>query len=347
LGRVETVAGETSSSSGRLSENDIRPEHLNFEKDAAYARDVARLLTHQAEFVVVPCPACGEEKPREKWRKHQLTYQECETCKTIYVSPRPPPHVVDEYYATSELYEYWNKHIFPASETVRRERIFRPRVRRLIDLCDKYGVSPRVLVEVGAGFGSFCEEAKASGRFERIVAIEPTPSLAETCRRRGVEVIDQPIERVDLHEVGVDVLASFEVIEHLFEPFGFVKACATAVKQNGLLVLTCPNGQGFEVQVLGTTADTVDTEHLNYFNPESLARLVQRAGFEVLEVLTPGVLDADIVRNKVLAGKFDLSGQRFLQMALLERWTEVGGPFQDFLRENKLSSHMWLVARKP
>lgn len=330
-----------------LTENDIRPEHLNFEKEAAYARDVARLMKHRAAFVRVPCPACGEDRPRPRWEKHTLHYVACESCQTVYVSPRPPPHAIEEYYAHSELYEYWNRYIFPASEPVRRERIFRPRVNRLLEICDRYGVEPKVLVEVGPGFGTFCDEARASGRFGRIVAIEPTPSLAETCRRRGVEVIERPIEQVPLADIRANVLASFEVLEHLYDPKAFVEACARAVLPNGLLVLTCPNAHGFEVAVLGTVADTVDTEHLNYFNPRSLAHLVERVGFDVLEVSTPGVLDADIVRNKVIAGKFDLGGQPFLQTVLFDRWEELGGPFQDFLKDNQLSSHMWIVARKP
>jgi len=331
----------------RLSEHDIRPEHLNAAKEAAYARDVERLLRRRSEFVAVPCPACGSWKASEKWRKWTLQYLECGECRTVYVSPRPSPAVIEEYYATSEVYEYWNRHIFPASEPVRRERIFRPRVTRLLEICDRHGIAPRLLVEVGAGFGTFCEEARATGRFGRVVAIEPTPSLADTCRARGLEVIQRPVEHVTLDAAAADVVASFETIEHLFDPGAFVRGCARLVAPGGLLLLTCPNGQGFEVAVLGAAADTVDTEHLNYFNPDSLGRLVTSAGFQVLEATTPGVLDADIVRNKILAGKFDAAAQRFLQIVLLERWDELGGPFQDFLREHRLSSHMWLAARKP
>lgn len=331
----------------RLTEDDIRPAGLNAGKEGAYARDVARLLAHRHEFVHVSCPACGAPTGPVKWRKWELEYRQCPVCATMYISPRPTPLVLEEYYTTSEVYEYWNTYIFPASEPARREGIFRPRVQRVLEICDRYGVRPRVMVEVGAGFGTFCEEARATGRFERIIAVEPTPSLAATCRARGIEVIESPIERVDLAGLDADVVASFETIEHLFDPREFVRACGRAVKPGGLLVLTCPNGQGFEVQVLGTAADTVDTEHLDYFTPDSLARMVSSAGFEVLETSTPGVLDADIVRNKILAGKFDVSGQRFLEIVLLERWEELGGPFQDFLRSHRLSSHMWLVARRP
>ena len=38
------------------------------------------------------------------------------------------------------------------------------------------------LVEVGAGFGLFCEEVLSLDAFEKVVAIEPTPALAKACR---------------------------------------------------------------------------------------------------------------------------------------------------------------------
>jgi 2-polyprenyl-3-methyl-5-hydroxy-6-metoxy-1,4-benzoquinol methylase/Zn ribbon nucleic-acid-binding protein len=338
---------KTERNPARLSEDDIRPEHLNAAKEAAYSRDVARLLLRRGEFVAVACPACGAEDGTAEWRKYELTYLRCGQCRTVYVSPRPSPPVLEEYYRTSELYEYWNKYIFPASEEARRERIMRPRLARLLDICERFKAPHRTLVEIGPGFGTFAQEALASAEFQRVTVIEPAPSLAETCRSRGLDVIEKPIEQVTLPEGGADVVVAFEVIEHLFSPRDFVAACARNVVRGGLLVLTCPNGMGFEVEVLDTVADTIDTEHLNYFNPDSLSRLLTTAGFEVLEASTPGVLDADIVRNKVLGGKFDLTGQRFLEIVLLERWDELGGPFQDFLKGNRLSSHMWIVGRRP
>ena len=46
-------------------------------------------------------------------------------------------------------------------------------------------------------------------------------------------------------------------------------------------------------------------------------------------------------------GDFELSGQCFLRRLLLDDWERLGGPFQEFLAEHGLSSHMWLMARKP
>jgi len=327
-----------------LREHEIRPADTAAEQRRRYEADVARLLAKRAEFVDVACPACGAAARSLRFQKYSLRYEECAACGTVYVSPRPTPAVLKDYYEHSLNYAYWNEVIFPASEGVRRERIFRPRVDRVIDLCRRHAVAMGTLVEVGAGFGTFCEELRDRAAFSRVVAVEPTPELAATCRRRGLDVREARIEEAGL-EGSVDVVASFEVIEHLFDPGEFVRTCAAALAPGGLLVLTCPNVRGFDIDVLGEASPAIDAEHLNYFHPRSLALLLGRHGFAVLETQTPGKLDLDIVRNRVLSGEFDLR-DRFLRRVLLDDWERLGARFQAFLAESGLSSNMWVVARR-
>lgn len=337
---------DKSTSSSRLREDEIRPDHLRAEQAQRFANDIKRLLARRAEFVEVSCPACASSERRPAFTKYEMSYVTCTSCATIYISPRPSPAVLEDYYTNSENYAFWNNVMFPASEAARREKIFKPRVKRTLELCDRYSIGHDVIVEVGAGFGIFCEEMQKKARFQRVVAIEPTPDLAKTCRDRGLEVLELPVEKVDFSKMRADVVASFEVIEHLYEPRAFLARCAELVRPGGILVLTCPNGRGFDVEVMGAGSDTVDVEHLNYFNPKSLGDLVTRCGFQVLEVTTPGKLDAELVRKKVLAGEHSLAGEPFLQQVLIERWEETGAAFQTFLADNGLSSHMWLVARR-
>ena len=61
---------------------------------------------------------------------------------------------------------------------------------------------------------------------------------------------------------------------------------------------------------------------------------------------TPGRLDAELVRDAVLAGKHSLGNDAFLKRVLLDEWDRLGWPFQQFLAGNGLSAHMWLVARR-
>jgi hypothetical protein len=85
---------------------------------------------------------------------------------------------------------------------------------------------------------------------------------------------------------------------------------------------------------------------VNLFHPASLSALVARHGFEVVEVATPGRLDAEFVRIATLEGRYDLRDQPFLQTVLIDEWDRLGWPFQQFLAEHGLSSHLWLAARR-
>jgi len=320
-----------------LREQDIRPDELMAEQARLYAADVARLMEGADAFVPVACPACDETGWEPQWGKYGLTYRRCVACRTVYVSPRPTPAQLDEYYRTSSNYEYWSRVVFPASEDARRERIFRPRVERVAALTGGRGT----LLDVGAGFGTFCEEAR--GAFDRVIALEPEPHLAARCRERGLDVVEARVEDAPLDGT-VDVVTAFEVIEHLFSPREFLERCAALLRPGGLLVVTCPNVDGFDVQTLGEASATVDAEHLNYFTPASLSALVERSGLEVAETSTPGRLDAELVRKRALAGNVEL--EPFLRRVLIDEWDRLGEPFQDFLAANGLSSSLWLVARR-
>lgn len=331
---------------GFFSPSDISPVELDPGQAERFAADIKMLLLHKSEFVSVPCPACGSEVSRKAFEKYTLDYVVCSECETMYINPRPDQKTLDAYYLRSENYCYWNKYIFPATENVRREKIFRPRVERLIDICRRYGVRRDTLVEIGAGFGTFCEEVGRTGFFSRVLGVEPTPDLAQTCRQRGIEVIEKPVEQVFFDDDTVSVIAAFEVIEHLFCPRDFLKKCHQMLSRGGVLILTCPNVKGFDITVLQAVSDAVDIEHLNYFHPDSLSGLLAECGFEAVEVSTPGRLDAERVRNAALKNEFDLVPHQFLKRILIDRWDDAGMDFQRFLADNKLSSHMWIAAHK-
>jgi len=332
----------------KLTEEEIRPKNLMTGQKVAALTDVGRLLTRYSEFVEVDCPACGAHRRTAQYSKNGLRYVRCEDCQTLYVSPRPTAEVLAWFYPDSPNYAYWNAHIFPASEVSRRTRIFVPRVNRLLEICARHQTRTDSLLEVGAGFGTFCAELMSRNVFKRVVAVEPTPGLAISCRERGIEVLEMPIEEVTLQSTDLfDVVASFEVIEHLFSPLDFALQMVRLLRPGGLLLLTCPNGQGFDIETLGPVSDTVDHEHLNYFNAASLEKMLRRVGLDVLESFTPGLLDAELVRNKVLEGSFDLSHQPFLKRVLLDGWEQHGQAFQDYLIAQGLSSNLWVLARKP
>jgi SAM-dependent methyltransferase/Zn ribbon nucleic-acid-binding protein len=325
---------------------EIRREEYVEEYVRLHARDVEQTLRFRDSFVRVPCPACDSKTEVERFEKSGFRFVECSSCGTLFVSPRPDAGALERFYSTAKSFALYNSKIFPASEDVRRRSIFAPRAERVKELFEAHSRGrPGVLIDVGAGFGTFCEEAAKLDFFEKVVAIEPSAGLAATCRRKGLEVIESPVETARTEVASV--VTCFELIEHLFDPAAFVRACANVLVDDGLLIVTTPNIRGFDLETLGPISENVDApEHLNYFHPASLTALLERSGFAVCETLTPGKLDAELVRMKALAGRLDLSSQPFLRRVLIDEWDRLGVAFQEFLARAGCSSHLWVVARR-
>ena len=65
-----------------------------------------------------------------------------------------------------------------------------------------------------------------------------------------------------------------------------------------------------------------------------------------METLTPGHLDAEIVKKKIDSGIIDVKEIPFFDYLFVKKWGEIGENFQEFLSVNLLSSHLWIVAQK-
>lgn len=336
----------TANSAKHFSENDIRPDDIMEKQNEVMLADIEYILQYKKDFIEVKCPACGANHYRHAFKKYTLDYCECKECETLYINPRPTEEQLADFYKNSQNYAFWNEHIFPATDDARRENIFRPRAEKVKEICESLNFQPKTLVEVGAGFGTFCEEITKLNFVEEITAIEPTPGLAQTCRDKGLNVIESPIEEANFDDESIDLVCSFEVLEHLFSPADFLAKFARILRPGGLAILTNPNGKGFDVVVSPEHSGTVDVEHLNYMNPKSMKVLYERHGFELLEVMTPGKLDAELVRKMFLGDKLKREDNPFLYQVLVENWDETGEGFQNFIADNNLSSHMWTIARK-
>lgn len=329
--------------SNAFNENDIRPDEL-VKQQAQYCKhDIDFLKSKKGDFIDVKCPACEQVNSAVEMTKHSFNYIKCKECGMLYISPRPTVEILNEYYPNSPNYKFFNDYIFPASKEIRRNKIFKPRVEKVLDFCNKFGINKNKIIEIGTGFGLFCEEMAKANAFNDVVGVEASDSLAKTCQEKGFRIYNGLLENLDINET-FDVAVAFEVIEHIFNPKYFLKKISSLLNKNGLLMLTFPNWEGFDIQVLREFSCSIDPEHLNYFTEKSISILLKTLDFEVLEILTPGELDVDIVSKTII--KENLKVSDFVRKICVEQKETTGKNFQEFLKKNRLSSHMMVIARK-
>lgn len=329
-----------------MKESDIRVDDNIEYRWSLYKKDQERLLRKKDDFVFVNCPACDGRSSTLFYERDGFAFEICSFCDTVYVNPRPTIELLIEHYKFSEAEKYYNENIYSITESGRIDHLVKPRLEKIYHYCQKFNVEFNTFLDVGAGFGTLCEIAVKDGKFKKVIAVEPDPSPANICRSKGIEVIEDIIENVEYKEIA-DVVTSIENIEHVFCPDLFLKKIYNILKNNGLLILSTPNIKGFDLTILKDKSDnTTAPDHLNYFHPVSLSLLLNDCGFEILEIQTPGKLDVELVRKKVLDGTISLSDQPFLQRVVIDEYEKYGNSFQEWLSNNKLSSHLWIIARK-
>ncbi len=107
---------------------DIRPETEGTKLWAeALQSDLNWLMARRAEFVSVPCSACGESAREDEFEKNGYSFLRCAQCHTLYMAEHPSAALLGEYYAHSAMVSYFSRHVFPASSEARLERIYKPR----------------------------------------------------------------------------------------------------------------------------------------------------------------------------------------------------------------------------
>ena len=140
------------------------------------------------------------------------------------------------------------------------------------------GSDARVL-EVGSGLG-YLTFALARAGF-RVEGIDISARAVETARRRFGDMF----RAVDLfghaaaHPGEYDVVVLTEVVEHLSDPYPFLRACLALLREGGRVVISTPNRESF-------APDTVwDTEappvHLWWFTRQSFRVIASRLGCDV------------------------------------------------------------------
>ena len=102
-----------------MKENEIRPDKFQDELKRLMKVDASRMLAKKDDFVSVGCPACDSKSSDFFFEKYNLRYNQCNNCRTIFISPRPTVDMLDFFYKGSPNYKFWNENIFPATKDIR------------------------------------------------------------------------------------------------------------------------------------------------------------------------------------------------------------------------------------
>lgn len=91
-----------------------------------------------------------------------------------------------------------------------------------------------------------------------------------------------------LQDQTIDMVICSEVLEHATIPTQLLTEIRRVIKKRGSVILTVPNESTLRLHRRSkSTQLPAGNTHINFFTPETLAKLVFRTGFEIVDIKTP------------------------------------------------------------
>jgi len=329
-----------------MKENDIRPNYL-FDEYLKYCKeDIKKYF--KKNIIKVNCPICNSKKIHEKFTKNNFTYNWCLQCQTLYVSPLPSEDNFKKYYTEAKSVRFWATDFYKHTEKKRKEKIFKPRIKLIKKIfINEINHNIDTLIDIGAGYGSFCEIAMQDCFFKNIIAIEPSPYFIKILKEKNIFVIEKFMEEViiddfkNMNKEGIKLFCAFEIWEHLYSPQHFLQSIKNVMNKGDYLLITTLNILGFDLLMLWDKSKSIQPpHHINIPNLKSLIFILESYGFKIEKAFTSGKLDVDIVKN------MKISFNNHLCNYIINDSDDIfREKLQNFITKNNISSHMMIIAK--
>ena len=216
------------------------------------------------------CPACDSTwwVPYRKVRRASIEL--CCGCGLGRTWPPPLPHSQD--YGPVSMADVRERSRF------RWQRIAQAQLDLLEPLRRLSAARPS-LVDVGCSVGALVEKANEQGW--AAIGFEPDWRACEIASDRVPVVHGFFVANAVLANT-VHAVVTSHVLEHVDDPVAFLREIGNALAPGGELLVVCPNHAGWIASVQRSRWHGYAVEqHLWHFTPQTLTRVVERAGFAV------------------------------------------------------------------
>jgi 2-polyprenyl-3-methyl-5-hydroxy-6-metoxy-1,4-benzoquinol methylase len=228
------------------------------------------------------CPACHSQAARPlRIGGHVL--KKCAHCRLVYASAYMAPETiyVDGYFA-GEVGDFGMDLRHPEWE-IYLEYVARCRLDMLENVVRPAG---RIL-DVGCGPGHLLAEAGRRGWEPKGVDLV-ADAVHTAVAREGLDVRCATLEDSGFPERSFDVVVATHVLEHQPDAIEFLTSIGRWVKPGGYVFIEVPNWMstdrwGNRDRWYGLRP----LEHVAHYSPRTLARTMERVGFEPIAVHTP------------------------------------------------------------
>jgi len=261
------------------------------------------------------CPVCNRQEWEPAHKIRGASISKCVHCGLLGTSDflAGTATIGDKYETSPEHHAVYQKQYMPSRA---------PAYERVLPSLERFRKTGRLL-EIGCSYGYFLEAARRAGW--RAEGVEISGYASDIARAKGFEIHQEELQALELDRDSYDVVAMWDVIEHLTNPAEVVARSRDLLRASGAIVARTPNAHALETRggLLNTAyrqlvypANT--PEHVYHFTPESLSSLLKEKGFERVEIDDYGGWEERIIsgRNAIVRTGRNL----IMRYALFRQW---------------------------
>jgi 2-polyprenyl-3-methyl-5-hydroxy-6-metoxy-1,4-benzoquinol methylase len=231
----------------------------------------------------IPCNLCGSDQNTPFCPENGLGLVECSNCGLVFVSPRPDPN---------ELYALYGETYFHNDESgtvgytnyLKDESNIRKTFGGRLKHLEQF-IQPGKALDVGCAAGFFLSEA--ANRGWSVQGLDVSSFAARYAHDRfGFDVRQGSFTELDYPEKHFDLVSMWDVIEHVPDPKSYIERAASVLRSGGVIALATPDVDSLPARLTGKrwVGYKLSEEHVYYFSARTLSRMLEEAGFEVLNV---------------------------------------------------------------
>ena len=239
------------------------------------------------------CPVC--EGSIGTWRSMMVDSKQykidlCSLCGFAFVNPRPSlEFLLDFYSAVGHGGSHGSSKIPDLNSIIEKEKKdpgSSVDAKRIISTIISLSVTNKngKFLDVGCGYGLFSKEAQDAGY--DVSALD----LADNERKiyqgmTGLTPVNSSFENFECAPDSLSVILMSQILEHALDVNLWIEKAHRLLDNDGIIAIALPNYGSFFRRVLQEKEPYIcPPEHLNFFNPDSLSKLLEKHGFEVEKV---------------------------------------------------------------
>ncbi|OCJ06960.1 methyltransferase type 12 [Rhizobium sp. AC27/96] len=206
-----------------------------------------------------------------------FSYQRCGQCGLLYAPLFFTPEQLEELYAQMPP----NMDLVPIEALRKTQRGYFQSLKELSSLQGDY-------IEIGPDIGLFTENCVREGQFGKYWLFEPNrdiiPALTETMQGKQHEIIHDMFGFSQVPDKAAGAAVMVHVLDHLLDPVATLRELREKLMPGARLAIVTHDESSLLRRVFGKRWPAFCLQHPEIYNPRSMKRLLDTAGYDVVQL---------------------------------------------------------------